>query len=256
MKKKQSNKVDIRKLFLGFQKSMIEDLKTIRENVDHEPTKGDGAELIWIKFFRDYLPKRYCVDKAKIIDYEGNTSDAIDVVIYDRQYTPFVMNKSSIKYIPSESVYAVFEAKQDIDKGKLDYASNKIASVRELDRTTAPVVERGEIRPAPSLFKIMGGFLCLDNTWKDSLNICTPFKNCIQNFHGDHFIDIGCVLNDMSFKIDIEDKEKPIIQNIVSFSTKEETLIFFFLKLLSELQKLGTVRPMDVNKYIDQLNSQ
>ncbi len=40
------------------------------------------------------------------------------------------------------------------------------------------------------------------------------------------------------------------------YSTADETLIYFFLKLVSELQKLGTVRPIDLNKYIDQLDSQ
>lgn len=32
-----------------------------------------------------YLSKRYCADKAFVIDSIGNISDEIDIVIYDRQ---------------------------------------------------------------------------------------------------------------------------------------------------------------------------
>lgn len=256
MKKKDNHKIDVRKLFLGLQKTMIENLKTIRENIDHEPTKGDGSENIWIQFLENYLPKRYSVAKAKIVDHLGNTSDQIDVVIYDRQYTPFVLNDSGIKYIPAESVYAIFEAKQDVNKDQLEYASKKINSVRKLVRTSAPVIDRGIEKPAPALFKIIGGFLCLDNCWKSSIGKSTHFNGYLKKSDENHIIDIGCVLNDKSFftEIDLTDPLKPKVN--INFSADGETLIFFFLKLVAELQKLGTVRPIDLNKYIDQLKSQ
>lgn len=251
MKKKNDHKIDMRQMFLGLQKSMISDLDNIRKNIDHEPTKGDGSENIWIKFLEEYLPRRYSVTKAKIVDYNGNTSDAIDVVIYDRQYTPFVFNKGGIKYIPAESVYAVFEAKQEITKSYLIYASKKIASVRNLYRTTTTIVDKGVAKPAPTLFKILGGFLCLENSWKKSISEERSFNTCINEFDQNQSIDIGCVLNEKSFICEVNNKELKL-----KFSTKDEALIFFFLKLMYELQKLGTVRPIDLNQYINQLNSQ
>lgn len=256
MSKKNDHKINMRQLFHGMQKTMVQDLATIRENIDHEPTKGEGSEQIWIQFLKDYLPKRYSVAKAKIVDYRGNTSDAIDVVIYDSQYTPFVLNKAGIIYIPAESVYAVFEAKQEISKDMLAYAGKKIESVRRLERTTAPVVDKGVVKPAPSLFRILGGFLCLDNTWKNSIENSTHFRKYVKDATESQFIDIGCVLNDRSFKAEnyLSDKLTPMVN--INFSTENETLIFFFLKLVAELQKLGTVRPIDLNKYIDQLDSQ
>lgn len=256
MNKKKDHEVNMRKLFLGLQKSMIEKLRMLRDNIDHEPTKGEGSENIWIKFLADYLPTRYSVAKAKIIDYTGNTSDQIDVVIYDRQYTPFVLNDSGIKYIPAESVYAVFEAKQDIKKDRLSYGASKINSVRKLLRTTAPVIDKGTKTDSPPLFRIIGGFLCLENCWKGSIASSKHFKDFIIKSDANHFIDIGCVLNDRSFKADIDATDELNPKVNILFSAEGETLIFFFLKLVSELQKLGTVRPIDLNKYIDQLNSQ
>lgn len=255
-KKRADHKINMRQMFLDLQKTMESKMQTIRKNIKHEPTKGEGSETVWIKFFQDYLPKRYSVAKAIIIDYEGNTSDAIDVVIYDSQYTPFILNEHGIKYIPAESVYAIFEAKQEVSKKFLEYASAKILSVRNLLRTTAPVVDKGLIKPAPQLFNILGGFLCLENTWKSSIENTKAFKDAITVSTELEIIDIGCVLNDRSFKtvVDLTDHLNPLVD--ISFSTSEETLIYFFLKLVAELQKLGTVRPIDLNKYIDQLDSQ
>jgi hypothetical protein len=253
---KTNHKINMRQMFLDLQKTMESKMQTLRKNIKHEPTKGEGSETVWIKFFQNYLPKRYSVAKAIIIDYEGNTSDAIDVVIYDSQYTPFILNEHGIKYIPAESVYAIFEAKQEISKKFLEYASAKILSVRKLLRTTAPVVDKGLIKPAPQLFNILGGFLCLENTWKASIASTKAFKDAITVSTELEIIDIGCVLNDRSFKtvVDLSDHLNPLVD--ISFSTSEETLIYFFLKLVAELQKLGTVRPIDLNKYIDQLDSQ
>ena len=249
---KKPEKVDMRDMFLGLQETMCSKLNTLRKNVNHSPTKGEGSEMVWIRFFESYLPKRYSVAKGTIIDYEGQTSDAIDVIIYDSQYTPFIFNEESVKYIPVESVYAVFEAKQEINKGFLEYAANKVQSVRVLNKTTAPVVDKGIIKPAPAPFNVLGGFLCLDNGWSQSINEIKSFTECLEQLTGEKMVNIGCVLNDKSFIHAIE----PDGGLITRFSTNDETLIFFFLKLVLELQKFGTVRPIDLNKYIDQLNSQ
>lgn len=246
----------MRQLFMGLQSTMASTLQTLRANIDHEPTKGQGSETVWIKFFEDYLPKRYSVASAKVVDYTGHTSDQIDVVIYDRQYTPFVLNNSGVKYIPAESIYAVFETKQDINVNQIKYAGKKIESVRNLERTIAPAVDTGNVKITAPHFRILGGFLCLDNCWTKSIEMSQHFLKGIKNSNEAMLIDIGCVLNDRSFvtEIDFSDHLHPKVE--LHFSVENETLIFFFLKLVAALQKLGTVRPIDLNKYIDQLKSQ
>ena len=44
-------------------------------------------------------------------------SEQIDVVVFDRQYSPFIFNYEGQTIIPAESVYAVFEAKQTVNAG-------------------------------------------------------------------------------------------------------------------------------------------
>lgn len=108
-------------------------------------SKGDATEQHWIEFLRTYLPDRYKVDKAIVIDSTGNVSEQMDVVIYDAIYTPFIFKQDGFMYIPAESVYAVFEVKQDVE-GHIEYAAKKVESVRKLKRTSISMVSSGKLR--------------------------------------------------------------------------------------------------------------
>jgi len=56
-------------------------------------------------------------------------------------------------------------------------------------------------------------------------------------------IDLGCVLNAGAFLINQTN-------GVIIKSGASESLIFFFLKLLIELQKIGTVPAMDIEEYL------
>lgn len=111
-------------------------LETVRTTMSHPGTMGDASEGIWIKLLNEYLPSRYKADKAHVVDSEGQFSQQMDVVIYDRQYSPFILFYEEQKIIPVESVYAVFEVKQTLNLNHVRYAQEKIRSVRRLHRTT------------------------------------------------------------------------------------------------------------------------
>ena len=123
------------KLFKGMQTQMLATLELGRAQITHNGEMGEAAEESWRKWLKDYLPKRYRVDKAIVVDCDGNTSDQIDIVIYDGQYSYFVFKHEQVIYVPAESVYAVIEVKQDLTKANLDYAGGKAESVRKLKRT-------------------------------------------------------------------------------------------------------------------------
>lgn len=96
-------------------------------------------------------------------------------------------------------------------------------------------------------FTILSGFLCLDSPWKQPFG--TSFDKVISNLDEFSRIDLGCVLQTRSFQIGYGD------EITVDKSTQEEALIYFFFKLLMELQKLGTVPAMDIEKYAKALDS-
>ncbi|MFJ6267034.1 DUF6602 domain-containing protein [Lysinibacillus xylanilyticus] len=237
--------LNIKNLFYGLQQQMQQRLETNRGFISHPGSKGDTLETNWKNLLCDYLPQRYSVDSAFIIDCQNNISEQIDVVIYDRQYSPFVFNQDGVKYIPAESVYAIFEVKQDISKDYIIYAAEKAESVRKLQRTSAPIPHAGGYYEPKPLNKIIAGILTVSSVWTPGLG--ESFKTHISALSGDQKLDIGCSLNAGAFKFDDE--------NQLIISTTEESLIFFFLNLLIELQKLGTIPAMDILKYAESLES-
>lgn len=116
-----------------------------------------------------YLPKRYQAAKAHVVDSLGNFSQQIDVVVFDRQYSPFIFTYENETIIPAESVYAVFEAKQTADAGLVAYAQEKVASVRRLHRTSLPIPHAGGTYPAKPLIPILGGLLTFESEWSPAL---------------------------------------------------------------------------------------
>ena len=123
-------------LFSNFHKDIQLRLEIARQSFSHPGTKGDASESVWLEMLNTYLPQRYSADKAFIVDSNGIFSEQIDIVVYDRQYSPFIFKYEGQTIIPAESVYAVFEAKQTINASHVAYARQKIASVRALHRTS------------------------------------------------------------------------------------------------------------------------
>src|SRR3989304_1868189 len=70
--------------------------------IEHPSTKGDASEFQWVKWLKTYLPKRYSADKGFVIDSSGSISEQQDIIIYDRQYTPTLLDQEGILYVPAE----------------------------------------------------------------------------------------------------------------------------------------------------------
>ena len=117
------------KLFLqqsfALQQAMLEcQLKFSRLSITHNATMGNINEKYFIDMIKNYLPDRYAIDTGIVIDSEGKTSDQIDIIIFDNQYTPTLLDQNDHRYIPAESVYAIFEVKPHIDRNYIKYAGN------------------------------------------------------------------------------------------------------------------------------------
>ncbi|HWY12135.1 MAG TPA: DUF6602 domain-containing protein [Bacteroidia bacterium] len=241
-------KVSIKDLFTGFQDEMKAKLNTIRQNVKHPGTKGEGSENNWIEWLRVHLPNRYKIDKAFIIDCDGDLSQQIDLVVYDGQYSPFVFNKSGLIYIPAESVYAIFEVKQELSREQIIYAAKKAESVRTLKRTSVPITHAGGVfkEPKPP-FKILAGIITTESSWSPALG--DAFETVMKELNEQQSLELGCSMHG-SFLSKTENG-----QLMFSKSTENEALLFFFLNLFMELQKLGTVPAMDIVQYAKALDS-
>lgn len=237
--------INLRDVFLGLQDKMIAELRCNRASVPHPSLKGDATELCWRGVLNHYLPVRYKAEKACVIDADGGLSDQIDIVIFDRQYSPFLFNQCGVVYVPAESVYAVVEVKQELSKHEVEYAAAKAASVRRRRRTTAAITHAGGQYAPKKPFDILAGIVTLGSQWNPPLG--PAFEATITALDAEHRLDLGCALEAGAFELSNAAPATAI--PMLRTSQPADSLITFFLRLLSRLQQLGTVPAMDIGEY-------
>ncbi|MCP3043278.1 DUF6602 domain-containing protein [Xanthomonas euvesicatoria] len=215
------------------------ELKTARSALHHPTDKGDASEQVWINLLSNYLPKRYVVSKAHVVDSEGNFSQQIDVVVHDRQYSPLVFTFQGLHYVPAESVYAIFEAKQETNAQTVNYAQTKAESVRRLIRTSMPVPTVDGPKPAKEPGHILAGLLSLSCPWKPPLGEALACH--VHARGGDSQLDMGCIADAGIFFMNDEGALE--VQPGARAATR------FLLELMARLQELGTVPMLDIRSY-------
>ena len=89
-------------LLSGLHDDIQQKLATVRRSFGHPGTKGDASEAVWLELLQTYLPKRYSAASAHVVDSLGTFSDQIDVVVFDRQYSPFIFSYQGQTIIPAE----------------------------------------------------------------------------------------------------------------------------------------------------------
>lgn len=209
--------------------------------VRHPDDKGDISEGAWGELLTGLLPVRYQVSQATVVDCFGGRSDAIDVVIHDRHFSPLVFQQSGVTYIPAESVYAVFECKPSLGKEYLGYAGDKAASVRKLHRTSAQIVHAGGTIMTPKAPpQILAGLLTSRSGWSPSFG--NPFHEHL-NTTGDHRLDLGCVASAGAWEVPVD------VSVETTVSEPERSLVFFAMRLLARLQQMGTIPAMDYDAW-------
>jgi hypothetical protein len=234
--------LDLEKAFLGRQDVLKSKLTAGRTVAYHPGAVGQGAELNWTAMMQEFLPSRYGVSCAFVVDADSNASDQIDIVIHDRHYSPLLFQDEGGIYIPAESVYAVFEVKQDLSKENIEYAGEKVASVRSLHRTTTDIPHAGGVFAPKASPRLVGGILTLGSTWSPCMG--DPFREALFSLRPEQQLDLGCSLTCGAFELGQKDVH-------VHVETCEESraLIFFALRLFRRLQLMGTVSAIDISRY-------
>lgn len=247
--------INLSGLYQSMQAEMLQALYSGATGFVHPGTKGDDTEANWINWFREYLPSRYNVDKAIVIDSTGKCSDQIDLVIYDAQHSYLVFNHHGSKLIPAESVYAVFEVKQNLNKAHMEYAQMKAESVRSLVRSSAPIQHAGGQYPPKPLHEILAGILTTRSDWSDPIvrNVIEYVNKTDHNKH----LDFVCSITNNTFAIDsnIFIGQTTTGSPQIRFCESGDSLVFLLLNLLKRLQDIGTVPAIDYMAYANAINS-
>lgn len=214
-------------------------LQIVRTSFGHPVSKGDGSEKVWLELLNNYLPKRYEARKAHVVDSKGNFSDQIDIVVFDRQYSPFIFDYEGETIIPAESVYAVFEAKQSINASNIEYAKAKVATVRSLHRTSLPIPHAGGVYPPKPLIPILGGLLTFESDWTPALG--SSLEGVLYDGDDDQWLNLGCVAAHGHF----------FLKSDGAYTIEKECkpATAFLFKLIETLQFSGTVPMIDIQAY-------
>lgn len=233
------NTWSLERLLENLHRDIEHKLAVARRSIAHPTGKGDASEEVWLEMLKTYLPYRYQALKAYVVDSKGQFSDQIDVVICDRQYTPFIFSFQGQIVIPAEAVYAVFETKQTIDGALIAYAQDKAMSVRTLTRTSLPIPHAGGVYPPKPLPPIMAGILAFESEWQPPLgpSLTSHLATDDQNRQ----LDLGCVASHGVFTRTAEGGYDTILE------TKPATAFLF--ELIARLQQQATVPMIDVRAY-------
>lgn len=230
----------LRQSFVAAQAVLERQLELSMISISHGGVKGAVNEKHVIDTFRTYLPNRYQVRSAVVLDSNGKTSDQIDVVVFDEQYTPTMLDQQDHQFVPAEAVYAVFEIKPSINRKNLLYAAEKAQSVRGLRRTSIAIRHAGGVFPAKPLFPIVAGIIGIEVDWEDGFG--SAFLRTYRSLQGTRVLDCGLAVSGHSF----DNYEQGVSPKIF---TGEGSLAYFLFRFLEKLQSLGTVPAVDWARY-------
>lgn len=235
---------DLRHAFEGKSAQLAATMTTASRVSGHGPTIGDAGEQGWRDMLQFFLPRRYAVSNAFVVDSDGGLSLQLDVVIHDRHFTPLFWEIGGALFLPAESVYAVFEVKPALTLGHLRAAGEKVASVRGLRRTSQRIVHAGGevITPKPPP-RILGGILARRSSWSPPFG--QPLKVGLAELGEAQRLDLGCGLAHGAFEVpaDAASAEE------LTVAGEAVGLAFLAMQLMSRLQRMGTVPALDIDAY-------
>lgn len=234
----------------GLQAGFEGALRGSRLAVGHPGARGEASEDGWLQVLRAHLPHRYRADRAFVVDSQGACSDQIDVVIYDRQYSPLLFNDANQRFVPAESVYAVLEVKQDLTREHILYAGQKAASVRRLHRTSAPVPHVEGVAQARTPPPILAGILTYQSAWNPPFG--EPLRQVLSELDAAEALSIGCALVHGVFEAG---RLGNGVEELAAYESSR-ALLQLILRLLRQLQALATAPAIDYEAYLARISTQ
>ena len=246
-------RVDLRELLMRKQSILAATLQASGAFA-HPVAKGDVPEVSWHAVLdgrgdeSGFLPARYAVTKAFVVDADGQTSEQIDLVIHDAHFCPLLFELGGNRYIPAESVYAVFEIKPELTREYVLYAAGKAASVRRLRRTSVEIVHAGGTHKPREPFSIVAGIVATRSGWSPPFG--EALITALQDADESGRLNLGATAQQGAFEVTYHGDTPEL-----TVSDADAGLMFFLTRLYTRLQQLGTVTAIDLAEYARDLQS-
>ena len=97
----------------------------------HPGEFGMYREKIIREFLAPFLPTRLAIGSGFVITAANNISTQCDIIIYDKEHTPVIVNGEQ-RFFPVECVVGVIEVKSKLTTAKLKDALIKLSSIKNL----------------------------------------------------------------------------------------------------------------------------
>jgi hypothetical protein len=102
--------------------------------LEHSGEKGQFREEIIQTFLRPYLPECFGIGTGEVFSSSGETSNQIDIVIYDAIFSNVLFKNKKTSIFPCESVYGEIEIKSNLSIAELELSIVNINSLKKLER--------------------------------------------------------------------------------------------------------------------------
>jgi hypothetical protein len=125
------NKNDLLDFMQSATNDMAEEYKRIQKRSKEDPgTAGDQSEENWATLLRNWLPPTFqIVTKGRIINYRGDTSPQVDILILQPEYPKHLLDK---KLYLAGGVLAALECKTTLRREHLRDFFDRSIKIREL----------------------------------------------------------------------------------------------------------------------------
>ncbi len=133
-------------VFRGIKEKMLIDFNDISSAISHRGAKGRVREIeIVTEYLQRYLPGHIGVANGECVATNGSVSPECDIILFEKNSTPYLVHKEGYQVFPIECVYGVIEVKSRLDKKELRDSIAKIAEIKSMpkvayDEQRGPIV--------------------------------------------------------------------------------------------------------------------
>lgn len=254
--------MNLEKVFESIKEKMITDFQGITSAIEHKISKGQEREtLIVNEYLKKYVPGNIGIARGEIVSIDDQVSPETDIILYEKNSTPYLINKEGYQVFPIECVYGVIEVKSKIDKSEIEDSFKKINKIKKMPKLAI------ESQKGP----ILKSFKIYDREWSyfptfgmvigyDSIDL-KLLKNYLDNLNSnmplEHRIDSVWVLK--KGMIINYNFEKGIIEmyprsTTVLRAVKSNNPLLLLTIHLHNLLLSGWVPPFQIIKYLENAN--
>lgn len=144
--------MNLEQTFKGIKDKMLIDFNEISSQVTHRGSKGSIREREVIKeYLEKYLPGNIGIANGECISTDGTVSPECDIILYEKNTTPYLIHKDGYQVFPIECVYGVIEIKSKLDKAQLKDSIEKITKIKSMPKT-AYEAQKGPVIQSTTLY--------------------------------------------------------------------------------------------------------